>query len=582
MKDRAAGQSAIEYNQALREEPTLTMMSRLKLSMYMRIHNFMISALLLYLCSITTSPAGAQTASPAKSAPVAGSHAPAAAHRKTRPDVAAFRARVEAALQEAQAEKAQWGVLVADRDTGETVYELNSEKFFTPASNAKIFTSALAMAELGPAYRFHTTLESAAPIGDDGRLSGDLIFVGRGDPDISNRIFPYAGKAERDGPVERILAEMADTAIAKGLKEVDGDIVADDSYFPYDPYPSGWSIGDLFFSFGAPVSAISFNDNSLRITVAPGDRAGDSPTIVVEPDAARDSITREITTGPADAKPDFEVVRQPGANFILLRGIIPAGHTAMDLDLALTEPAEAAARTLKQLLEARGVRVIGGVRVKHAPPPDTSESGDLPPAAVVPIVNSFVVAQHDSQSLLESVRLMNKISQNLHAELLLRAVAREKTGIGATDAGIKIEQDFLKAAGVVDGDVALSDGSGLSRDDLVTPRAVVALLRYVAHQPWGEDYLSTLPIAGVDGTLENRMKSTPASGLIQAKTGGLEHVHALSGFATTLRGEHLVFSIFGNNNPAHGHDATEAIDAIGVAMVETLGAPPDSRPKKKK
>ena len=552
------------------------------LSMYVKTKNLWYAPLLFLAYAIAAAPAAGQTASPAKKNPAAISQAPAAARRKVRPDVAAFRARVEAALQEAQAQKALWGVLVADRDTGETLYELNSEKFFTPASNAKIFTSALALAELGPAYQFHTTLESAASIGEDGRLSGDLIFVGRGDPDISNRMFPYAGKSEHDGPVEKILGELADSAVAKGLKEVDGDIVGDDSYFPYDPYPAGWSIGDLFFTYGAPIGAIAFNDNSLRVVVQPGASAGDAVSILIEPEAAQGGVTLEITTGPADGKPDFAVVREPGTNFILLRGIIPVGHAAMDLDLAITEPAETVARTLKQLLEARGVRVIGGVRVRHAPPPDTSDAGDLPPAPMVPVANPFVLAQHNSQPLLESIRVMNKISQNLHAELLLRTVAREKTGIGVTEAGIKIEQDFLKAAGVADGDVALSDGSGLSRDDLVTPRAVVTLLRYAVRQSWGEDYLSTLPIAGVDGTLENRMKSTPASGLIQAKTGGLEHVHALSGFATTLRGEHLVFSIFGNNNAAHGHDATEAIDAIGVAMVETLGARPALHPKKKK
>jgi D-alanyl-D-alanine carboxypeptidase/D-alanyl-D-alanine-endopeptidase (penicillin-binding protein 4) len=174
---------------------------------------------------------------------------------------------------------------------------------------------------------------------------------------------------------------------------------------------------------------------------------------------------------------------------------------------------------------------------------------------------------------------MNKVSQNLHAELLLRTVAREKTGIGSTEAGLAIEQSFFKEAGVADGDVVLSDGSGLARDDLVTPRSMVTLLEYVARQPWGESFLSTLPIAGVDGTLETRMKETAAAGHIQAKTGALDHVRSMSGYATTLGGEHLVFAIFGNNNPQHGHDATEALDAIGVAMVETLGV--KARPKRK-
>ena len=160
------------------------------------------------------------------------------------------------------------------------------------------------------------------------------------------------------------------------------------------------------------------------------------------------------------------------------------------------------------------------------------------------------------------MRVTNKVSQNLHAELLLRAVAREGTGIGSTEIGLKLEQDFLKAAGIADGDVVLTDGSGLSTDNLVTPRAILALLQYIKRKSWGSDFLATLPIAGVDGTLEDRMKNTHASGLIQAKTGGLDHVHALSGYATTLSGEYLVFSIFANNNPQRGRDSTAALDAI--------------------
>jgi D-alanyl-D-alanine carboxypeptidase/D-alanyl-D-alanine-endopeptidase (penicillin-binding protein 4) len=502
---------------------------------------------------------------------------------KPRTDVARFHARVEAALAELHAQKALWGVLIADRDTGETLFELNADRFFTPASNAKIFTSALALASLGVDYRFHTTLESRGKLGDDGRLSGDLVLAGRGDPDLSNRRFPYTGKVERDGPAEKVLAEMADAAVAKGLKEVDGDVVADDSFFPYDPYPAGWGVGDLFFSFGAPVGAIAFNDNSLSIEVEAAARAADPALLVIEPAAAADTFSREITTGPAGEKPDLAVVRQPGSDFILLRGSIPLGHAPIKLDLAMTEPAEVAARTLRQLLEARGVRVTGGIRVQQAPPPAAIQPKDPPQASpatpAAPASDSLILAEHISQPLLEIIRVMNKASLNLHAELLLRTVAREKTGVGSTDAGLNFEHEFLKSVGIADGDVVLSDGSGLSRDSLVTPRAVVALLRHVASQPWGDDYLSTLPIAGVDGTLEGRMTKTAAAGLIQAKTGSVENVRAMSGYATTLRGEHLVFSIFANNNPHHGRDAIEAVDAIGVAMVETLGMP---QPKRKK
>jgi D-alanyl-D-alanine carboxypeptidase/D-alanyl-D-alanine-endopeptidase (penicillin-binding protein 4) len=527
----------------------------------------------------------AQQAAPAASAPASAQKGSSAGRvAKPRSDVARFRARVDAALSEAHAQKALWGILVTDRDTGEALYELNADRFFTPASNAKIVTTSLALATLGPTYQFRTTLESAGRFGDDGRLRGDLVFVGRGDPDLSNRKFPYAGKVERDGPAEKVLAQMADDAIAKGLKEIDGDIVADDSYYPYDPYPPGWSVGDLYFTFGAPVSAIAFNDNSISVEVSPGLRVGDPASVTVEPAAAIGSFGHELTTGVADGKPEFGVVSQPGPQFLLLRGLIPLGHVPLKLDLAMPDPAETAALALKQVFAARGVRITGTVRVQHAAPAEIYPDADevLGPAPVPRAPDTIVFAVHISPPLSEIVRVTNKVSQNLHAELLLRAVAHEKKGFGVTDAGIWVEQDFLKRVGVADGDVVFTDGSGLSRDDLITPRAMVQLLRYDAAQPWGADYIATFPIAGVDGTLETRLKDTVAASRIEAKTGALDHVRAISGFATTLRGERLIFAIFGNNNPQRGRDATVAADAIAVAMVEVLGSPAPVQHQKKK
>jgi len=494
--------------------------------------------------------------------------------------VAQFSARVDAALSEARAQKAFWGILVADRDTGKTLYELNANKFFAPASNAKLFTTSLALATLGPDYRYRTTLESSSPLSAEGKLSGDLILVGRGDPDLSNRVFPYDQKAERDGAPEKVIAELADAAVAKGLKEVDGDIVADDTYYPYDPYPAGWVVGDLFFSFGAPVSAIDYNDNIVGIDVVPGAKTGDPVELAVQPAAARESFDAQVATSASGTKPDLAVVREPGPNFILLRGAVPGGGAAVHLELAMTQPAETAGRSLKDLLEARGVIVRGAVRAQHSPPPVVDAQGLPGPPDVPqdPQPNRTVLAEHLSPTLLESIRLTNKISQNLHAEMFLREVGRQKYGTGSTAAGLFVERDFLRTIGIADGDVVLTDGSGLSPQDLVTPQAVVTLLLYAKTQPWGADFVSTLPIAGVDGTLQNRFNSGPGTGLIHAKTGSIANVRAISGYATSLRGESLVFCIFGNNNPQHGTDATLTIDAIAAAMVDSLG-PAASAPK---
>lgn len=495
-------------------------------------------------------------------------------HSAAREDVARFQARVESAVAQFDAGRANWGIYVADRDSGEIVYQINAGHFFAPASTAKIVSTAMALATLGSDYRFRTTLESKAGIGSDGRLNGDIVLVGRGDPDLSNVKFPFTGAIEREGPIEKALADLVDGAVAKGLREIDGDIIADDSFLPFDPYPAGWEAGDLFFEFGAPVSAIAFNENVLTVEIRPGPRVGDPAITVTEPAAASDSFSSALTTAPPGGAPYLAVVRQASPNFILLRGTIPLGHAPLTTDLAMTQPGETAASALKQLFESHGVRVTGTVHVQHAPPPETTASGEpilpaSPPAP--PVANADVLAERLSPPLAESVRFTNKTSQNLHAEIFLRMAGLAKLGLASTAAGLKVERDFLRSAGVPEGEVALTDGSGLARDNLVTPRAMAALLRYAAQQPWGADFRSSLPVAGVDGTLENRMRNTAASGLIQAKTGTIEHSCGLVGYATTRRGESLIFAIYVSNDPQKPHDETVAIDAIATAMVETLG-----------
>jgi D-alanyl-D-alanine carboxypeptidase/D-alanyl-D-alanine-endopeptidase (penicillin-binding protein 4) len=200
--------------------------------------------------------------------------------------------------------------------------------------------------------------------------------------------------------------------------------------------------------------------------------------------------------------------------------------------------------------------------------------GEPAPAPAEP---ATVLYEHIALPLVEAVRVVNKISQNLHAELLLRTVAKEKTGEGSTEAGLRYALEFYKSIGIAEADVALFDGSGLSRRNLVTPRAVLQLLAWVAQQPWGEVYLSTLPVAGKDGTLAERLKGTPAAGRIRAKTGTLANTNALAGFATSVAGHRVVFAIFGNTHNLRGRDATSIVDAICLAMVEEIGVPPPRR-----
>jgi serine-type D-Ala-D-Ala carboxypeptidase/endopeptidase (penicillin-binding protein 4) len=475
-----------------------------------------------------------------------------------------FSARADVVLAAQAASKGEWGLLVSDAATGETLYELNADKYFVPASNMKLFTTAFALSKLGPDYRFHTTLETRGVLSPDGTLSGDLYLAGRGDPNLSNRKFPYNLKEEFDGAPDKVLAELADSLVAKGVKEIHGDVIGDDSYFPREPYPDGWEIGDMVWEYGAAISAIVIDDNTVALTLTPGELAGDPVQVSTEPATPDFYVENDLVTSAAEVKSDITLTREPGAQLVVVRGTLPAKSMPRKLILAIHEPAQHAAALLARLLADRGVKITGTTHAVHLP--------DAPPD-----VPRAVLAEHLSIPLGESVKLINKISQNLHAEMLLRTAARQ-SGIWSTpDDLAKFPADFYAAAGIATGDVIQTDGSGLSRHDLVTPRAVITLLKYAQAQPWFAPYYASLPVAGVDGTLEDRLRATIAAGRIHAKTGSVEHVRTRSGFAETPGGRMLVFSFLSNNQGGNNHEATDALDALCVAMIEEF----DNKPAKR-
>jgi len=485
-----------------------------------------------------------------------------------RADVERFRLRAEAALATAGPDKGAWGVLVTDAATGEVLYTRNADGYFMPASNAKLFTTALALATLGPDYRVRTTVASSGALDADGVLNGDLVLIGRGDANLSNRKFPYGKKEEREGPPEKVLAEFAAAVAVRGVKEITGDVIADDSLFQHEQFPSGWLVDDILWSYGAAVSAIAINDNTFTLDLRPGVRDGDPARYDLGLAADFYSVENSVLTSARGNEEKLAVARDPGSRLIHLSGTMPLDAQTRRLTIAIEDPAEYAASLLARLLEARGVKVDGHPRARHTP----ARAEDA-------TALQAVLAERTSVPLSDEIRLTNKNSENLHAELLLLLSAHEKSGARNYEDALKFASEFFKSAGIADGDVALSDGSGLSRKDLVTPRAVVQLLRYAATQPWGELYRSTLPVAGEDGTLSDRMKNTPAAARVFAKTGTIGHGNALSGYATTIRGERLLFSILGNNNNLHAQDANKVIDAICVAMVEELA---QKEPEKRK
>jgi serine-type D-Ala-D-Ala carboxypeptidase/endopeptidase (penicillin-binding protein 4) len=503
---------------------------------------------------------------PAHPAPSASHGVPAAKTPQQRRDIAAanrFSARVDVALSNPAASKGEWGLLIADAATGETLYALNDDKYFVPASNMKLFSTALALSKLGVDYKFQTTLETRGTISDDGTLSSDLFLVGRGDPNLSNRKFPFNLKEEFDGPPEKVLAELADKLVAKGVKQIKGDVVGDDSYFPREPYPDGWEIGDMVWEYGAAISAIVLDDNTATLTLTPGILAGDAVKAEIAPVTPDFYVENDVVTSAAEVKSDITLTREPGAQLVVVRGTLPANSAPRKLILAIHEPALHAAAVLQKLLTDRGVKITGNSRAVHI----AEVPADTTPRAVL--------AEHISIPLGDSVKLVNKISQNLHTEMLLRTAARQSGLWAKPEDLMKFPTDFYAAAGIAPDDVIQTDGSGLSRHDLVTPRALVALLKYAQTQPWFQAYYASLPVAGIDGTLEDRMKNTIAAGRIHAKTGSVEHVRTRSGFAELPSGRTLIFSFLSNNQGGKGHEATDALDAISVAMIEEFDVKPE-------
>ncbi|HET9837697.1 MAG TPA: D-alanyl-D-alanine carboxypeptidase/D-alanyl-D-alanine-endopeptidase [Candidatus Angelobacter sp.] len=509
---------------------------------------------------------------------------------------------IGALLEQPPLDHAHWGIDVVDLDSGKTVFAQNAEQLFIPASNTKLFTTAAALAIAGPDYHFRTTVEAEGKIDSKGRLLGDLVIIGRGDPNISGRTLPYALKTQRTPPHTQILEEMADQVARSGLKMVDGDLIGDDTYYAFERYGEGWAQDDLQWIDGAPVSALTFNDNVVFLDIQPAEHAGEKAAITLEPETTYYEIENRIMTSVAGVAKKIGIHRDPGARRIVLWGSLPLGDPGMKEPLAIEDSAEFVAQLFRGMLERRGIVVRGKTRARHGdaaqfydqlpapsllPKPGIDNPGANPQAGVAPQSNSLsatpaqrgpgadtpsenkVLGEHFSPPLLDDVRVTNKTSQNLHAELALRLVGKLAGPGGSFEGGAAAVKQFLLQAGIKEDEFSFLDGSGLSRRDLVTPAATVQLLLYAARQPWGAAFQESLPVSGVDGSLAERFQNTPAGGLVHAKTGSLSHVNALSGYGETRQGRRFAFAIFCNNHDMPASKALAAIDAVVLLLVES-------------
>lgn len=475
--------------------------------------------------------------------------------RKPAPRLTTAR-RIGTLLATPVAKNARWGIHVMDLKTGRTVYELHSGEQFMPASNTKLFSTALALERLGPMHRFVTTIRASQAPDADGVLHGDLRLVGGGDPTLSGRAYPYQKDADRANPLEPV-EQLADQVARRGVREITGDIAGDDRLYVWAPYPEGWTVDDSIWDYGAPVSALPFNDNTFTLALRPAADAGALSVLSLNPPFLPFTIDNRVTTslnGPTQVKLD----RVPGSRQVRLYGSVALRSRGVRQTLAVDDPAHYAAFVLRDVLTRRGIRIHGQPVTLHR----WTKDEPFDPGQGVEL------ARRTSQPLTEVARVVNKVSQNLHAEILLREVARVKRNEPTREAGLKEMEAFLTEIKVAPKSFHFEDGSGLSRRTLVAPETVTRLLAYMNTRAYAADWDSLLPVAGEDGTLASRFEQSKSAAVIHAKTGTLANASALSGYLTTRRGARLAFSIMANNHTVPSSEVRRIIDRIALALIE--------------
>ncbi|HKV39488.1 MAG TPA: D-alanyl-D-alanine carboxypeptidase/D-alanyl-D-alanine-endopeptidase [Blastocatellia bacterium] len=510
-------------------------------------------------------------------------------------DLDSLRLELLSVIAEPRFARAAWGVEAVSLDTGKVIFQYDAGKYFTPASNAKLFAAALALDTLGADFRIGTSFYSPSAPDGSGRIRGDVVVYGRGDPAfaMSNDSTDYYSPLE---PLAAVLEKA-------GVRRIDGDLVGDESYFRGAPFGRGWEWEDFQWYYGAEASALSLNGNAIELRIEPGRRQGLPCQVTTDPDTALVTLVNSTSTSLPNAPRRLSVYRPPGENTVYVSGSMPLGDIPYTGYVAVHNPALLFVTSLKEVLRRHGITVKGKVRAVDS---KSSRSG-------LDVARLKCLGTVYSKPLSEIVKDTLKRSQNLYAQLLFLQVGanaeremmpipgQERSGPATAakgppaplagppqagqpdkpvdqrpqtteEASAMAMQLFLAKVGAkvgLDaGSASIVEGSGLSRQNLVTPDSVVKLLVFISRQNWAPVFMDSLPVAGLDGTLKNRMKATPAAGNLRAKTGTLLYDNALSGYLTTRVGEHFAFSIVVNNyiNVDGAHPVNRDIDKIAETL----------------
>jgi D-alanyl-D-alanine carboxypeptidase/D-alanyl-D-alanine-endopeptidase (penicillin-binding protein 4) len=434
---------------------------------------------------------------------------------------------------------AHWGILIVDPTRGDTLYARNAGKLFMPASNMKIPTSATALTQLGPNYRYHTTFAARGTIAN-GTLDGDLLVIGRGDPSVSDHMF-------KDAMIP--LRLIADSIAARGIKRITGRVLPYGDAFPGDVFGYGWTYSDFEDSYSAPIDELLFNEGFNEAHIRGAAQAGAPATIT--PGPARFTFGGSVTTverQPGDSTRTTAVrARKDSTTWQeVISGRIGVGDTTT-LELTHHDPDLAYVHAMTEALIARGIEVDDNTETATAARIDTLATLSSPP-------------------LSEILKALLKPSQNQIAEMLFRTIALEKYGTGRPDSAAAAVRAQIAEWGAAANESVIRDGSGLSRYDYISPRTLVRILDAMRKSPSFQVYYDALPIGGVDGTIRNRMKGTPAENNVHAKTGSVALSRSLSGYVTTADGHMLIFSFLSNNWTVPTRSVERVQDAIAARL----------------
>jgi D-alanyl-D-alanine carboxypeptidase/D-alanyl-D-alanine-endopeptidase (penicillin-binding protein 4) len=493
-------------------------------------------------------PAERTAESVPKSTVVAKSKAPAVSARKPQPTRSlTLEEKIDAIVRKPSYRNAEWGIDVRSVDDNRVLYQRSSESLLPPASNVKVFTTAAALERLGPDFRFQTKLSCEGALAPDGTLRGDLVLTGGGDPDLADTIEGFSGCFVH-------LDSMAQKVREAGIAVIEGDIVGDDSYFVHALHGEGWTTDDVKREYGAPISALSYNNNQVTVSVRPAPKIGQPAAVATYPSSTF-AVANQTKTVRKGASTTLGWYRAPGSDRVSVKGNLRVSGVPTSRSFLVSDPALFTAASFRDRLVRAGIRVVGKARSRHA--------GDSQSAR-----ESRLMYVHRSRPLSEIVAYTNKHSQNLFAELILRTLGAEIRGIGSDRAGLEVILELLADAGVSRSMVDLYDGSGLSRLNLVAPRAETLLLCHLATRPYFATFVNSLAISGLDGTLNGRMNHGPAAQRVFAKTGSLQSVTTLGGFVMTASGKTLAFCIMLNNHAFGPITARRAIDRICAVLAE--------------